>query len=177
MNKEFDLFDDYSVRDGQINDNLSAEQIRIKIRDDFIKKATVLILLCGEETKKRKHIDWEINASMFDTENNPRLGIVIINLPTLSRFTVRSSSDAEKRVISDNANWITLTTRVQYEEYYPQMPDRILDNFLKDKPISVINWDRVIENPERLKILIDNSYRTKNSITYDYSRPLRRNNS
>lgn len=62
------IFEDFSVHEKEIDDaGLSSEQIRCIIRDEYIKDATVLILLCGENTKKRKHIDWELHAAMYDT--------------------------------------------------------------------------------------------------------------
>ena len=74
------IFEDYSVRNGDIDDTfMTSEQIRRKIRDEYIKDATVLILLCGKNTKKRKHVDWEIHAAMYDSEVNPQMGIIVIN--------------------------------------------------------------------------------------------------
>lgn len=47
------IFDDYSVHENEIDDTgLTSEQIRRIIRDEYIKDATVLILLCGQNTKK-----------------------------------------------------------------------------------------------------------------------------
>jgi hypothetical protein len=177
LNEIYDLFDDYSVRDGEINDNLSAEQIRRKIRDDFIRKAKVLILLCGLETKKRKHIDWEINAAMFNTDQNSRLGIVIINLPTAMANAQRASNNEEKKIISDDNNWISLKTRAEQEQYHPYMPSRIIDNFVKGIEIPVINWNRIKQDPTRLKKLVDNAFKRRKLISYDHSAPLRKNNS
>lgn len=177
LNKVYDLFDDYSVSDGEIDDNLSAEQIRIKIRDNFIRNAKVLILLCGQKTKNRKHIDWEINAAMFNTELNPRLGIVVINLPSITNSFVRASTDEEKELISPESRWMTLNTREEYVERYPYMPERIIDNFVKDVPISVVDWNRIYQNPLILKKLVDNAFNRRKDISYDHSRPIRRNNS
>ena len=48
------IFEDYSVHENEIDDTgLSSENIRCIIRDDYIKDATVLILLCGQNTKRR----------------------------------------------------------------------------------------------------------------------------
>ena len=52
------IFVDRSVDTGDIPDNLSDEQIREKIRDEYLRDSTVTILLVGEETKYRKHVDW-----------------------------------------------------------------------------------------------------------------------
>src|SRR5690606_31609056 len=98
MNSQFDLFDGYSVREGDIDDDLEPETIRRIIRDHYIKEATVLLLLCGVETKLRKHIDWEINAAMFNTEKNPRMGILVINLLSIPTQSMRSSDETEEKL-------------------------------------------------------------------------------
>ena len=64
-NDEYGLFEDYSVHEDEIDDTgMTDEQIRCEIRDNYIKNATVLLLLCGENTRKRKYIDWEIWVSI-----------------------------------------------------------------------------------------------------------------
>ncbi|MDY4465322.1 MAG: TIR domain-containing protein [Candidatus Treponema excrementipullorum] len=171
------IFDDYSVHEDEIDDtDLSSEQIRRIIRDEYIKNATVLILLCGKNTKRRKHIDWEIHAAMFHTENNPRMGIVVINLPTIKQ-SIRAGSPEEKTLLSGSGERRTLETRSDFESHYPYMPSRIIDNFVKEVPITVAEWTRIENNPQILKRLIDNAFKRKDNISYDYSVPLRRQNS
>lgn len=71
-----------SVGDGDINDNyLSTETIRQKIRDCFIRDATVTVVLIGPCTWQRKHVDWEIGSSLRDTKRNSRCGLLGILLP------------------------------------------------------------------------------------------------
>ena len=171
------IFDDYSVHEDEIKDEgLSAEQIRCIIRDDYIKDATVLILLCGENTKYRKHIDWEIHAAMYDSDSNPQMGIVVINLPTINQ-SARASSEEEKPLLADNARWFSCQNRNEFEKTYPYMPSRIIDNFVKGVPITVVDWNRIQNNPQRLKQLIDNAFNRRFDFTYDHSAPLRRKNS
>lgn len=171
------IFEDYSVNDGDIDDtNMTAEQIRIKIRDEYIKDATVLILLCGPNTKKRKHIDWEIHAAMYDSDVNPQMGIVVINLPEIKQ-NVRVSDENEKELVSPYSNWYTLSTREQFENAYPYMPSRIIDNFVNKAPITVVDWDRISKDSNILMQLIDNAFKRRKDIKYDHSAPLRKNNS
>lgn len=171
------IFDDYSVHENEIDDTgLTSEQIRRIIRDEYIKDATVLILLCGQNTRKRKHIDWEIHAAMYDSEKNPQMGIIVINLPTITQ-SIRASSQEEKPLLSDNKNWFTLETRQDFESHYPYMPSRIIDNFMAGVPITVVEWDRIQNNPQRLKQLIDNAFNRRTEVSYDHSAPLRRQNS
>lgn len=172
------IFEDCSVHENEIDDiGLSPEQIRRIIRDDYIREATVLILLCGQNTRRRKHIDWEIHAAMFDTQLNPKMGILVINLPSI-RQSVRAGEDEDKPLVSPyGGGWTSLYTRQEYESHYPYMPSRIIDNFLRGVPISVVNWDTIANDTDRLKKLIDNAFDRRKTNNYDHSTPLRKNNS
>ena len=74
---------DKSVSQGDIRDEgLHIDEIRRTIRDDHIADATVTIVLIGPCTWQRKHVDWEISASLIDRRNNRRCGLLGILLPT-----------------------------------------------------------------------------------------------
>ena len=170
------IFDNYSVGNGDIDDEkLTDEQIRRIIKKEYINEASVLLLLCGKETKNRKHIDWEIQAAMHG-DGEDKLGIVVINLPTINQGKIVADT-SEKELISPNGQWITLTSRKEYEDNYPYMPSRIIDNFEKKIPIAVVDWERINENKTILIELIDNAFNRRENIKYDYSAPLRRKNS
>ena len=78
---------DKSVEDGDIDDdNLSTESIRQKIRDEFIRDATVTVVLIGPCTWQRKHVDWEIGSSLRRTKLNSRCGLLGIILPNHSDY-------------------------------------------------------------------------------------------
>ena len=81
------IFVDRSVDTGDISDNWTDEGIRRAIRDQYLRDSTVTIVLVGMETKRRKHIDWEIHSSMYDGPVNKRSGIVVVNLPGISSPT------------------------------------------------------------------------------------------
>lgn len=171
------IFEDFSVHEKEIDDaGLSSEQIRCIIRDEYIKDATVLILLCGENTNKRKHIDWELHAAMYDSPANRQMGIIVINLPTIKQG-IRASSEEEKPLLSDFGQWYSIDNRAEFEAQYPYMPSRIIDNFVKEVPITVVEWSRIENHPTILKQLIDNAFNRRFDFTYDHSSPLRRQNS
>lgn len=171
------IFEDFSVHENEIDDTgLSSEQIRCIIRDEYIKDATVLILLCGENTKKRKHIDWELHAAMYDSLANRQMGIIVINLPTIKQG-IRASSEEEKPLLSDFGQWYSIENRAEFEVQYPYIPSRIIDNFVKGVPITVVEWSRIENHPTILKQLIDNAFNRRFDFTYDHSSPLRRQNS
>lgn len=78
---------DRSVEDGDINDDyLATETIRQKIRDEFIRDATVTVVLIGPCTWQRKHVDWEIGSSLRETRSNSRCGLLGIFLPNHTNF-------------------------------------------------------------------------------------------
>ena len=105
---------DKSVTDGDIDDTPSfLETIRQKIRDEFIRDATVTVVLIGPCTWQRKHVDWEIGSSLRGTHFNPRCGLLGILLPnhTNYRTTKRSSSLMPPR-LADNCGGRDLFARI-----------------------------------------------------------------
>lgn len=166
------IFIDASVDTGDIDDSLNDERIRVKIRDEYLKNTSVTIILVGTETKYRKHVDWEIYSSMYDGVQNKKSGILIINLPTINQ-TQRANSSDEKEIVAPNSEWHSTSN---YEDTYPYMPERIIDNFKASVPISVVNFNHIKSNPIGFKRLIDLAYNRRTSNNYDLSRPMRRRN-
>lgn len=175
MNRVYGIFRDGSVSLGDISDTLSNESIRTKIRDEHLRDTTVTIVLVGTDTWGRKHIDWETHSSMFDGLVNKRSGILVINLPSIncSHFSA-GHGDLEKSTIHpETANWISLN-RSQYEERYPFMPDRIIDNLVKDGvKMSVVPWEKIHNKPQNLRLLIELAHSARTTNEYDLSRPMR----
>lgn len=78
---------DRSVDTGAIDDTgLKTETIRQKIRDEYVRDATVTIVLIGPRTWQRKHVDWEIGSSIRETRKNSRCGLLGIVLPNHSAY-------------------------------------------------------------------------------------------
>ena len=78
-----DKFVDMSVREDDIQEEgLRLDDIRRIIRDEHIAGATVSIVLIGRCAWQRKHVDWEISASLIDRRNNHRCGLLGLVLPT-----------------------------------------------------------------------------------------------
>ena len=90
---------DKSVSPGGIHDeNLPLDEIRRRIRDDHIADATVTIVLIGPCTWQRKHVDWEISASLIDRRNNERCGLLGLLLPTHTDYP-KSPEERNPRLI------------------------------------------------------------------------------
>ena len=108
---------DRSVDTGNIDDTgLKTATVRQNIRDEYIRDATVTIVLIGPRTWQRRHVDWEIGSSIRKTKRNSRCGLLGIILPNHS----------------DHG-----------EKYYTAslMPPRLSDNCEADDPYAVIyDW-------------------------------------
>ena len=174
------IFINESVDTGDISDKLSDEAIREEIRDNYLRDSTVTIVLVGEETKNRKHVDWEIYSSMIDGKINKKSGIFVVNLPSLPQeeWLVKVSHDDEKETLYPEIdNWTSVNSRSVYERRYPHMPDRIIDNLLKSEArVSVTYWDKILE-PKNLRFLVEATFQDRDSCEYDLSRPMKRKNS
>ena len=175
--ERYSIFVDRSVDTGDIPDTWTDEQIRRAIRDRYLRDSTVTVVLVGTETRRRKHVDWEIHSSMYDGSVNKRSGIVVINLPGISSYFGAPYGDEEKQLLyPDVVSWTTINQRAEYERRYPYMPSRIVDNLMKsDVTISVVPWERI--NGRTLEFLIESAFRNRANCLYDLSQPMRRANS
>lgn len=176
LNARHQIFIDCSVNTREIDEDLTDETIRRKIRDEYLADTTVTILLVGAETKYRKHVDWELYSSMFDGSVNKKSGIVVINLPSANSTYFTAAHASEKEVVHPECtSWTSIDDRAEYERRYPNMPARIIDNLLAPKAkISVITWEKAIG---KLGFLIEAAFQDRANCEYDLSRPMRRKNS
>ena len=171
------IFIDRSVDTGDIADGLDGGYIRELIRNEYLRDSTVTIVLVGTETRRRKHVDWEIYSSMYDGTVNKRSGILVINLPTTdSKLACAPHGEAEKDLYPDITSWTSVNTRADYERYYPYMPDRLIDNLLRPAArISVMPWSKI--DRVTLGHLVEMAFRDRTQCEYNLSRPMRRANS
>ncbi|WP_458790678.1 TIR domain-containing protein [Yoonia sp. MH D7] len=175
----YHAFEDRSVEVGDIDDNLSSQVIRRIIRDDYLRDTQVTILLCGAETRFRKHIDWEIKSSMIDGAINTRSGILVIELPSISSGHWYAGLPGEKEAIYPDyeSGWTTIETKAVLEDRHPDLPERIIDNLMKPGvAMSVVPWSRIENQPENLKFLVDATAKVGHTNDYDLSLPMRRKN-
>lgn len=143
----YDVLETKAVSDGDIDPYIKTETIRQKIRDQFIRDASVTVVLIGSETWKRKHVDWEMSSSLRDTQLNSRTGLVGIILPTYPR------SDMSKYDIGT-------------------IPPRFQDN-IECEFASIYNWSN---NPDEVQEWIHEAFLRRKCINPDNSRDLYRNN-
>ena len=115
--EQFNGFVSRSVDDGDINPSLPTDRIRQLIRDDFISDATVIIVLVGQGTWRRKHVDWEIASGIRDTKNNSRTGLLGLLLPTYSTQLQYGMNTSDLKYTENN---------IAYNPY--TIPPRLNDN-------------------------------------------------
>ncbi len=136
----YNIIDSRSVRIGDIPRSLSTDEVARRIRDDYLKDASVTVVLIGEDTWRRKHVDWEIAATVRDTDANPRGGLIGILLPSHPSFG------------SELYNPFTIPPRLHYN---------VDCGFAKvynweDSPASVANW-------------VDHAFNHRNNVQPDNS--------
>lgn len=139
----YDILETKAVSDGDISPDENTETTRQKIRDEFIRSASVTVVLIGSETWKRKHVDWEISSSIRDTELNSRTGLLGIILPTYPRNS---------------------TSKYNYCTIPPRLYDNIECKFAK-----IYNWSN---DPHTVQELIHKAFLRKNKINPDNSRDM-----
>ena len=66
----------HSVPYEAISSDLMTETVRQKIRDEYLRDATVTVVLVGKDTWRRKHVDWEIGSSLREylSQSSCRIG-------------------------------------------------------------------------------------------------------
>lgn len=90
-----------SVMDGEYDSDNSDEYIKRLIREDKVSDSSVIVVLVGPNTRKRKHIDWEIYAGLRASING-NAGLVGVLLPTFN-FNSNYLDDIPAR-LADNVN-------------------------------------------------------------------------
>ena len=170
MGETWSIFIDRSVQTSDIPDSLGNQAIRRKIRDERLRDSTVTILLCGTETRFRKHIDWELKSSMIDGQINKKSGILVVTLPSISNDGWFASYFGEKEQIYPDytGGWVTLETKAEFSDRYPNLPERIIDNLMNvEANISVVPWSKIVDQPANLGWLIHRTFESRATNKYD----------
>ncbi len=79
------LFINKSVEEGDIDEEDSDEYIKRLIQEDYITDASVLVVLVGQKTYCRKHVDWEISAAL-NKKVGGYSGLLGLLLPSYSGY-------------------------------------------------------------------------------------------
>lgn len=132
-----DLIVSKSVEDGEIDSDNSDGYIKQLIQKDFLKDTTVLVVLIGNKTKCRMHVDWEISGAI-----SSRVGGV---------------SGLLGLILPDHPDYGT------GKATYSLMPSRLSDNF-KSGYALIKDWtdDRI-----KMQSYIEKAFNRKNEISGD----------
>ncbi len=149
FSNSYDIMISKSVKIGDIDEYLPADRIRQKIRDEYLRDSTVTVVLIGSETWKRKHVDWEIGASLRQTQYNPRSGLIGVILPSYPDYNSYKNT---------------------YNPY--TIPPRLYKN-LENEFAKIYKWS---ENPNEVKKWIEEAFKNRNNIIPDNSFPSFKNN-
>jgi hypothetical protein len=118
--KHYQIMVSKSVQIGDINPSIQTDTVRQKIRDEYLRDSTVTVVLIGQHTWQRKHVDWEISSSIRSTLYNSRSGLLGIFLPSYSMGNRFNPKTIPPRLYSNLAqgfakvyNWSTNPNEVQ----------------------------------------------------------------
>jgi hypothetical protein len=125
------LFISKSVQPGEINTDVGDEYIKRLIQEDYISDASVLLVLIGQNTWARKHVDWEISAAL-NKKVGGYSGVAGIVLPTLKPM--------------QNGNYAN-----------NHLPARLLDN-LNTNFAQLWTWEYALTSEANMKKIIETAF-------------------
>lgn len=131
------IFIDKSVSPGDISTDVSAEYVKRLIQGEkFLRDASVTIVLCGPNTKTRKHVDWEISGTL-SSKIGGKAGLLGILLP---HFPLNSN------------NTYNLT----------DLPPRLMDN-VNTGYAAVYAWNDLTSDVEKVRNAIEQAFQNRTS--------------
>lgn len=149
---KFGILQRGAVNMGDIEAGLTTETIRQRIRNQYLRDCSVTVVLIGVDTWRRKHVDWEIGATLRHTEYNPRGGLVGIFLPSYE------SAHSDSFQAWDDGT-------IEYDPY--TIPPRVHDN-VQCEFASLHRWSN---DPDEVQDWIHAAYNRKSRIVPDNSYP------
>jgi hypothetical protein len=103
------------------------------IRENHLAGSSVVIVLCGANTHKRKYVDWELYAAL-----NQKMGIIGVKLPTLQ---IVNDGCAKPARLQDNINAVYAVWASWWENLTPQALISSIEASLK-RPKDLIDNSR-----------------------------------
>ena len=111
-----------SVHDNDIDGDNKDDYIKQLIQKEYLQDTTVLVVLIGNKTKCRKHIDWEISGALNFKVGNSYAGLLGLKLPNHPDYgTGKATYDLMPARLADNfksgyaiiRDWTTDTVKLQ----------------------------------------------------------------
>lgn len=133
-------------------DSTNEDYILRRIREDYISDSTVTIFLVGERSaenlgeREQKYIKRELQASLYNGENNTRNGILGIVLPNMyhSMFLGNYECRCHQNIQAIDVQNTTVT-EFSYNYFIPNGRCHHTED---ERYCVLVKWDDFIKNPE-----------------------------
>ena len=151
---------DIDMIDKSLNEPIDSEDedyIMRKIREDYLSDSTVTICLIGTNSAENSlfvdqtYIKRELQASLYNGENNTRNGVLGVVLPDMinsiykGQYTCVTCGEVHNTVKIDND---TTIREFNYNYYLPKSDDKCC--WLEDDRYCVlVKWDNFCSDPEK----------------------------
>lgn len=131
------------------------DYIMRRIRDENLSDSTVTIFLIGQRSAEalgaheQRFIKRELQASLYDGENNPRSGILGVVLPSMTQAVFRGSggcSGCREHIGIVHANDSTMIKEF-HKNYYTK--DDQCHHGEDERYCVLVSWDDFIVEPEK----------------------------
>ncbi len=148
------VFINKSVTKDEYNEDLSTEYIKRLIQEDKISDSSVVVVLIGSETYKRKHVDWEISAGLSKKVGGYS-GLIGILLPSY----YEASENTFLKGSGYNSNTIPPRLNDNVESGYALIYKwESASNIHSDGNYAIQNWiEEAFDRKNNKSNLIDNS--------------------
>lgn len=156
-------FIDKSVKDGDISTTISEDSIMRTIREDYLADSTVTVVLIGTQTKERRFVNSEIQASLWGDDYNGLVGVIRDEIYD-DIFTPATCTDT-----TCGCNITLRTPGWGYESYLPYL---IRKNHIYEKTVphyndtdvfcTLVKYSVFIKNPE---YYIDQAFEKRKNMT------------
>ncbi len=155
LSQQFGVIVSKSVQDGDISEYSSAENTHRIIREKYLSDSTVTVVLIGNDTWGRKHVDWELSSSLRKTRTNSRSGVIGIILPTFRHKENYSFSNYGKIKLENSSSYVD-------ENYILERLSMNIDNGF----VKLYEWEG---SPYTIERWIDEAFDRRDKINPDNS--------
>ena len=144
--------------DKSLNDPIDSENpdyIMRKIREDYLSDSTVTLFLIGTHSKEtlgweeQQYIKRELQASLFNGENNSRSGILGVVLPDMYDSIYKGSYTCS--TCGNRHNWVSINDNTVIKEFsvnYYVEPHTGCSWTEGQRYCVLVKWDDFVSDPE-----------------------------
>ena len=132
------------VYDSSLDDEIDSDDhdyIKQRIRDEFIAGTSCTIVLVGPTSYQRKHLDWEIKATL--DKQHGLIGVQLPNLPVQPNNTVIVPDRLYSNIRSGYALWLTwqqvIASAANFKQYVADASNRPKDRIVNPREIKKRN--------------------------------------